>query len=134
MLVRALNQVDAKYGPIHCVVHGAARGADTLAKFWAQSNERPETPVEAKWRVYGNAAGPIRNNEMLTMSPDMVVAFPGGPGTADMVRKALAAGITVLHVDSAGKFRLERPQVAVRAESGNLELCLTPSPSQSKSQ
>lgn len=30
--------------------------------------------------------------------PDLVVAFPGGRGTADMVNKALAAGIKVIRI------------------------------------
>lgn len=30
--------------------------------------------------------------------PSLVVAFPGGEGTADMVRKARAAGVEVVEV------------------------------------
>jgi hypothetical protein len=30
--------------------------------------------------------------------PDLVVAFPGGRGTADMVRRARAAGISVIEI------------------------------------
>ncbi len=30
--------------------------------------------------------------------PDLVIAFPGGKGTADMVRKARAAGVEVIEV------------------------------------
>jgi hypothetical protein len=45
--------------------------------------------VYAAWHDYGKAAGPIRNKRMLTdFAPDIVVAFPGGKGTADMVRQA----------------------------------------------
>lgn len=44
----------------------------------------------------GKAAGPIRNQRMLDEGkPDLVVAFPGGRGTADMVRRAKAAGVPV---------------------------------------
>jgi hypothetical protein len=35
---------------------------------------------------------------MLEYGPDLVVAFPGGRGTADMVRRAKAAGCEVLEV------------------------------------
>lgn len=31
--------------------------------------------------------------------PDLVVAFPGGRGTADMVKRARAAGVEVIEVD-----------------------------------
>jgi len=55
--------------------------------------------VRAKWSKHGRAAGPIRNQEMIDeCKPDLVVAFPGGRGTADMVRRAKAAGIRVIEV------------------------------------
>ena len=44
-------------------------------------------------------AGPERNARMLAEGrPDLVVAFPGGTGTADMVRRAKAAGVRVVEV------------------------------------
>jgi YspA, cpYpsA-related SLOG family len=131
--MRAMDRIDAEHGPIHCVVHGAARGADTLAKFWAHSNERPETPVPAKWRLYGPAAGPIRNAEMLDILPDLVIAFPGGRGTANMVEQTRNRALPIIHVAADGGIRLEKPRVANGADSGNLELCLKASPSPSTS-
>ena len=42
------------------------------------------------------AAGPKRNQQMLDEAkPDMVVAFPGGKGTAHMRQIAKAAGVPV---------------------------------------
>jgi hypothetical protein len=39
----------------------------------------------------------MRNQAMLDYGkPDLVVAFPGGKGTADMVRRARVAGVKVL--------------------------------------
>jgi hypothetical protein len=53
----------------------------------------------AQWDRYGEAAGPIRNAWMLEFGkPDLVVAFPGGRGTADMISKARKAGIEVCEV------------------------------------
>jgi predicted Rossmann-fold nucleotide-binding protein len=51
----------------------------------------------ANWNAWGRAAGPRRNQEMLMRKPNLVVAFPGGEGTADMVQKAIAAGVKVVH-------------------------------------
>jgi hypothetical protein len=52
-------------------------------------NYVPVIEFPANWKVYGRAAGPIRNMKMLLEGkPDLVVAFPGGIGTADMVKKA----------------------------------------------
>ena len=50
----------------------------------------------ADWKTYGRAAGPLRNARMIAEGkPDLVLAFPGGRGTADMTRKARAAGVEV---------------------------------------
>jgi hypothetical protein len=38
---------------------------------------------------FGRSGGPKRNQQMLEEGkPDLVLAFPGGRGTADMVRRA----------------------------------------------
>lgn len=53
----------------------------------------------ANWGKFGNAAGPIRNAEMLSEGkPDLVLAFPGGAGTRDMINRSLKAGVTVWKV------------------------------------
>ena len=77
--------------------HGNARGADTLAANWG--DRQPGTSVHAvpaQWKKYGRSAGPKRNQAMLGQSPDLVVAFPGGRGTADMIKRSKAAGVEVL--------------------------------------
>lgn len=85
-----------KETPFSCVIHGAARGADTLAGLWAKRSEVPVEAYTAAWSRYGRAAGMIRNEQMLREGrPDLVVAFPGGVGTAGMVRIARAAGVRV---------------------------------------
>lgn len=78
------------------LIHGAARGADRLAGMWAKSRGLKVIEVPAEWDRYGRAAGPIRNNEMLKHSPDLVVAFPGGAGTAHMTKLCLSKKLTVL--------------------------------------
>lgn len=85
--------------PITTLIHGAARGADTLAGEWAEAkgvgvHAFPVHP--AQWEAQGKAAGHLRNARMLAEGrPDAVLAFPGGRGTADMVAKARAAGVPV---------------------------------------
>jgi hypothetical protein len=77
----------------------AIRGVDLLARDWARAAEVPSITFLAEWDKHGRAAGPIRNQQMLDDGrPDLVVAFPGGRGTADMVRRASKAGIEVVHV------------------------------------
>jgi hypothetical protein len=78
------------------VVTGGARGADALAATWARDYGVSLAEYPADWRTHRRAAGPIRNAAMLAAeSPDLVIAFPGGRGTADMVAKARAAGVAV---------------------------------------
>ena len=83
------------------VIHGAYRGADTLAEEWARANGVPTRPYPADWSR-GPKAGPERNAQMLREGmPNLVVAFPGGNGTADMVMRARAAGVEVVEVVGA---------------------------------
>lgn len=82
---------------ITLVIHGAARGADRIAASWAFRRRIKCWPFPADWDSYGRGAGLIRNAEMLVASqPDIVIAFPGGTGTADMVARAHAAGVPVI--------------------------------------
>lgn len=78
------------------IIHGGARGADTLAELWAARAGVSRHRFPANWDRDGKAAGPIRNQRMIDRGrPDIVIAFPGGRGTADMIRKAEAAGVPV---------------------------------------
>lgn len=80
------------------VVHGGARGADTQAGVWAKLKGLHEVKVEALWDIHGKAAGSIRNRAMLQLlsNDDVVIAFPGGRGTADMTSRALKQGLSVI--------------------------------------
>lgn len=81
------------------IIHGGARGADEMAARWAKLADVPVAVVKADWQRHGKAAGPLRNQEMLDRHhPDQVIAFPGGRGTADMVRRAKAAGLKVREI------------------------------------
>lgn len=77
-----------------CVIEGGARGADRLAQRWAKDMSVALLTFPAKWGLYGKRAGYLRNEQMLVEGkPTHVIAFPGGRGTADMVRQAKKAGI-----------------------------------------
>lgn len=91
----ALDRLHAERG-VDVVIHGDAAGADTQARLWAVARGIAHHPYPAEWEKHGRGAGPIRNQEMLDGGkPDGVVAFPGGRGTADMVRRAEAAGLKI---------------------------------------
>lgn len=88
-----------KNTPITKLIHGAAKGVDSLAGLWAAKNNIPVItfPILPKdWSLYGNEAGLVRNKMMLVSShPEMVIAFPGGNGTKHMVTISKKAGIPV---------------------------------------
>lgn len=96
--------LDRLWGPDYLdtptILSGGAKGADALAKAYAFSSELPYEEYPADWKQHGKAAGFIRNQKMLDEGkPDLVVAFPGGSGTADMVRRARKAGVEVIVVE-----------------------------------
>ncbi len=80
----------------HKIIHGGASGADALAAEWGACFGVPVREFPADWKRWGRAAGPMRNQRMIDEGkPDLVIAFPGGIGTADMIRRALVAGLKV---------------------------------------
>lgn len=78
------------------LITGGAKGADRLAENWARFNRVPVDVFPAQWAVHGRGAGPIRNQQMIDAGqPELVLAFPGGSGTADLVARAQAANIPI---------------------------------------
>lgn len=84
------------------VITGGAPGADYLAQLWAEGAGVHCAIVKAQWEKYGKSAGVRRNLAMLWLKPDLVVAFPGGRGTAHMLKSAQDAGVPVMEVSSDG--------------------------------
>lgn len=93
----ALTELHESRGPISMIIHGGASGADHLAGEWAKKNAVHYAVVPALWKKLGQKAGPIRNQVMLTLMPDICLAFPGGRGTKDMVSRCKKAGVKVEH-------------------------------------
>lgn len=87
------------------IIHGAARGADTIAANWADEKGVPHTKdrykvTSADWSKQGKAAGVLRNHRMLDENPDtdVVIAFwkNKSRGTKDMIDYAQKAGKKVI--------------------------------------
>jgi hypothetical protein len=87
---------------VHLLLHGGARGADAAIGRAAQQLGWSALVMPAQWQLHGRAAGPIRNRELLeqavaravfhsspgSIASVLVVAFPGGAGTASLVQQA----------------------------------------------
>lgn len=101
-------------GPIHLRFGDCGSGVDVFVRdIAAELYGSHVLPIQypARWDKEGLAAGPIRNRRMLTMwadkgrqdlgaIADLLIAFPGGKGTADCVRQARELGIAVIEVPS----------------------------------
>ena len=111
-----LGDLHKRRGPIAVLIHGNASGADQHSRNWARYHDIDDERYDADWqdlshpdavvkthpdgRQYDAMAGPRRNKRMIDEGrPDLVVAFPGGTGTADMVKQAKQAGIEVIEVE-----------------------------------
>ncbi len=106
-LRQVIDRLVSKHGDRQVtVIEGDARGADRLAGQLARERGWRLELHPADWTREGRAAGVRRNARMLRQGrPDLVVAFTVGPlagsrGTADMVRRARAAGVPVQIITS----------------------------------
>lgn len=78
----------------------AIEGADALAGRWADERGIDQIKFPANWNGLGDAAGMKRNKQMLEFTrPDLCIAFPGGRGTANMMRLAREAGVELVDVE-----------------------------------
>ena len=84
------------------IIHGGARGADSLAGKLATSLKMKVIKFQADWDKYGKAAGVLRNQQMLDEGyPDLVVYFhkdiENSKGTRDMLKRATDSGIRTIN-------------------------------------
>lgn len=94
----AIHRELAKLSSITCIIEGGAPGADSIAYSWASEMVVECETYRADWIRFGKAAGPLRNQRMLTEGkPDLVLAFhpniDRSKGTRHMVEIARRAGV-----------------------------------------
>lgn len=100
----SIYSVIKAFGSDVTIISGACRGADKLAVEVAKRLGLNFGEYPANWSLYGNKAGPIRNQQMIDMeSPDLVIAFhpdiESSKGTKDMIRRAKYHGIKTIIKD-----------------------------------
>jgi len=96
---RDKNEERASESVVTLMITGHCRGADIMAEEYAKEERIYNEIYPAKWNLYGKSAGYKRNTQMLVEGkPDLVIAFPGGKGTAMMVRIAKEADVDVMEV------------------------------------
>jgi hypothetical protein len=93
---RTLNNLHDSY-EFTTIIEGGARGADAIAREWAEGMDIPVETYPADWEAHGKQAGYLRNRKMLLDGkPDLIVAFNGGKGTKMMVTIAKNANVPVM--------------------------------------
>lgn len=97
---KALTKVSARFDIT--VVHGdCPTGADRLTREWCERTSTPQRPYPADWTQFGDAAGFLRNTDMVaTAGIQLLLSFPGANGTRDMTDKCLAANIPVKLIEA----------------------------------
>lgn len=86
---------------ISCIIEGECKGADLLSRSAGEELGIEIISFPANWNKFGNAAGPIRNTQMLKEGkPDFVIAFhsniSSSKGTRNMLNQAESKGIPTL--------------------------------------
>lgn len=99
LIFPALDRVKVKAEKMNAVliiISGKCpSGVDALCEAWARSRDVALIGHPADWDAHGRAAGPIRNKKMAQGGLSGLVAFPGGRGTANMVKECKLAGVPI---------------------------------------
>ena len=90
-----LDQTKAKYDDM-VLVHGGGPGVEKVAAQWAERNAVHQVVCKPDWDRHGRAAPFRRNDELLSLLPKGVIAFPGSGITDNLVDKAVSLGIPVM--------------------------------------
>ena len=96
-IIAHLDKVKAKYADV-VLVHGGGPGAEKVAAGWAERNGVHQVVCKPDWDAHGRAAPFRRNDELLSLLPKGVIAFPGSGITDNLVDKARSLGIPVQKV------------------------------------
>lgn len=96
-----LDELNLFYG-ITEVHHGGAKGADSFGAEWAAFRGIKAIEHKPEWALLGRIAGPVRNGEM-AIAADALALFPGGKGTANMLRQATEHGLEIFSFTTRAK-------------------------------
>ncbi len=97
--ISVIDKIVEKFGKDDIeFISGGADGADTMIIEYCQFHKIDYTVKFAKWNKYKKSAGPVRNKVMLDLNPDLVIAFPGGNGTKNMIEISKKKNVKVYEV------------------------------------
>jgi YspA, cpYpsA-related SLOG family len=86
LFCKTINEFIGKYGQVKKIVHGGAKGADTLAEKWAKEHNietmifRPDYGNQEKIQKYGKHVwgriAPLERNKDIVLNGSHLLAFP----------------------------------------------------------
>jgi len=95
----AMAMFTDEYGYPTEVVSGGCHGPDKMGEHWAHA-QTPSIPIHIfnpNWKLYGKAAGPIRNEQMALYADALVALWDGkSKGTANMIDHMRKLGKLIL--------------------------------------
>jgi hypothetical protein len=97
-----LDQALAKYPDMVLLHGGSPKGAERIAACWAETRKVTQIAFKPNWTKHAKAAPFRRNDDMLSVMPSGVVAFPGSGITGNLADKARQLGIPVWHAAGDG--------------------------------
>ncbi|CCV16347.1 conserved hypothetical protein [Mesorhizobium sp. STM 4661] len=91
----ALDKASEKHPDMVLLHGGSPRGAERIAACWAESRKVTQIAFKPDWNRHAKAAPFRRNDQMLSVMPAGVIAFPGSGITENLCDKARRFGIPV---------------------------------------
>lgn len=113
-----LDSISARLG-ISRILYRSKGWADEIAREWADRRNVPARKVDPCWASAGKAGAYSRaKRKRDSLSPDLVVAFPGED---EVVRQAKSVGLTVIEVDRepAPSQAIQRPTATAMVAGRN---------------
>ena len=95
------RELDARLHEITVVITSDAPGACAAARSWTKARGVILVVENARWGQFGRAAGCVRAVAMFAQGPDLVLAFPGGIGTAGELALGRARGVPIVRFTDA---------------------------------
>lgn len=88
VVMETLNKIFSVNKP-EVVISGGATGVDFFGECWARENEIDIEIYPAKWKKFGNPAGPKRNELMAQKATHCIVIWKGSSkGSKNMIETA----------------------------------------------
>ncbi|WP_248796318.1 DUF2493 domain-containing protein [Pseudomonas sp. MWU13-2105] len=95
-MCRKVLEAYHRYRAISVLIHGGNQFLGSEIEDWARENGAHLVRYPSNWQLFGKQAERRRNQFMLMDSdPELVIAFPGGSDTEELVAQAKAMNIEI---------------------------------------